>query len=190
MRTPYCGNKTLFIYLFGFALIFPLFGQSQWTAPPTHKKNITYELSGVFAVGGESKLAIFLPKLNFTRKHKGATLNQYYGVEGGFYPLFVAGCGSIGVLYGVELNALNLETTLTHFRTTKFNDGANNYTRPFSQNLASLKMGFRIYNFRLKAVCAFALSESVPGGQERVSILDIGRVNNLFLGVEAQIYFM
>lgn len=183
-------KRMLIKILLGTFFLFPLFCQAQVAEQAVNKKEITYELSCVYAVGGESKLVIFIPKLNLIRKHIGNTLNYYYGVEGGIYPLFIAGSGSLGVLYGMELNGLNLETTLSHFRTTKINDGVNNYIGPFSQNLASLKIGFRYANFGIKAVSTFAVNESVPSGQERPPLLDIGRVNNLMLGVEAQIYFL
>jgi hypothetical protein len=148
---------------------------------------VTYEVNLVFQYGGESKLALFLPKINVLRKHIAGFINPYYGLELGLHAGFVAEYGSLSAIVGVEKNIFNLETSVSHFRTTKIRDVNGGFNGPFSQNLLNLKFGVRIKNLRIKVGTSILLNESVPQGQERIPLLDIGKINNNIWGIELQI---
>lgn len=83
-------------------------------------KEISYKTNLVFQYGGESKLTI-LPKFNFYRIHQQKLLEPYYGIEIGVPPLFVAGAFTFSALTGCEIKNFQLETSLSHFRTTDLN---------------------------------------------------------------------
>lgn len=150
-------------------------------------KKAIYEANFVFQYGGESKLALFLPKVNLLRKHQFNSIAPYYGIEFGLHGGFVGGYGSVSGIVGVEKNIISLETSLSHFRTTKIPDrdnGGNN--GPFSQNLLNLKLGFQINKVRLKAGTSFLLNEKVPQGEERIGLVDLGKINRRIYGIEIQ----
>lgn len=147
--------------------------------------DVIYEANFVFQYGGESKLTL-LPKVNLLRKHKLNLFNPYYGIELGIYPIFVAGAFSFSGIFGIEKNIFNIETSLSHFRTTKIKDGQKGFNGPFSQNLFNLKVGVQIKMLKLKIGTSFLLNENIPQGQERISLLDIGKVNGSIFGIELQ----
>jgi hypothetical protein len=146
---------------------------------------VIYEANFVFQYGGESKLTI-LPKVNLLRKHKLNLFNPYYGIELGVIPLFVGGAFSFSGICGFEKSIFNLETSVSHFRTTKISDGEDGYKGPFSQNLLNLKFGVQIRKVKLKIGTSFLLNENIPQGQERISLLDIGKINGIIYGIELQ----
>ncbi len=147
---------------------------------------VTYEGSFVFQYGGESKLALFFPKINLIRKHNTKIVSPYYGIELGLHLGFVAGYGSLSGIVGFEKSIFNLESSLSHFRTTKISDGEEGLKGPFSQNLVNLKFGIRIKNARVKVGRSFLLGENIPHGQDRIPILDIGKIDNRIWGIELQ----
>jgi len=148
-------------------------------------KNAFYEANFVFQYGGESKLTL-LPKVNLMRKHNLDSFNPYYGIELGIHPLFVAGAFTFSGICGIEKGFLSLETSLSHFRTTKYSDGDKGYKGPYSQNLLNLKLGFQIGKVRLKVGTSFLLNENIPLGQERIDLLDLGKINGTVYGIEIQ----
>lgn len=149
-------------------------------------KGVIYEANFVFQYGGESKLALFLPKVNLLRKHQFDFITPYYGIELGLHAGFVGGYGSLSGIIGVERNIISFETSVSHFRTTKISDGDNSYNGPFSQNLLNLKLGFQISKVRLKVGTSFLLNEKIPQGQERIGLLDLGKINGTIYGIEIQ----
>lgn len=149
-------------------------------------KKIIYEANFVFQYGGESKLALFLPKVNLLRKHHYDFVNPYYGIELGLHAGFVGGYGSLSGIVGIEKNIFSLETSVSHFRTTRISDGDDGYNGPFSQNLLNLKLGFQISNVRLKVGTSFLLNENIPQGKERIDLIDLGKINETIYGIEIQ----
>ena len=147
---------------------------------------VIHEANFIFQYGGESKLALFLPKVNLLRKHQYDFVNPYYGIELGLHAGLVGGYGSISGIVGIEKNIFSLETSVSHFRTTKISDGDNGYNGPFSQNLLNLKLGFQISKVRLKVGTSFLLNETIPQGQEKIDLLDLGRINETIYGIEIQ----
>jgi len=146
---------------------------------------VIYEANFVFQYGGESKLTL-LPKVNLLRKHKLSLFNPYYGIELGVHPLFVAGAFSFSGVFGIEKSIFNIETSVSHFRTTKIRNGQNGFSGPFSQNLFNLKFGIQIKKVKLKIGTSFLLNENIPQGQKRISLLDIGKINGILCGIELQ----
>ena len=110
----------------------------------------------------------------------------YYGNKLGLHAGFVGGYGSISGVVGVEKNIFSLETSASHFRTTKISDGNSDYNGPFSQNLLNLKLGFRIAKVKLKVGTSFLLHENIPQGQDRINLLDLGKINETIYGIELQ----
>lgn len=149
-------------------------------------KRVIYEANFVFQYGGESKLALFLPKANLLRKHQIDLFTPYYGIELGLHAGFVGGYGSLSGIVGIEKNVFSLESSISHFRTTKINDGYNGYNGPFSQNLLNLKLGFKISKVKLKVGTSFLLNENIPQGQEKIDLLDLGKINKTIYGIEIQ----
>lgn len=92
----------------------------------TEEKELDYfnELGFVFAFGGESKLAVFLPKVNFIHYQELEKFNSYYycyyGGELGIFPLLVAGAASISAIGGLEKGVFSLEGSFAHFRAGSF----------------------------------------------------------------------
>lgn len=150
-------------------------------------KKVIYEGNFVFQYGGESKLALFLPKVNLLRKHQFCFITPYYGIELGLHAGLVGGYGSLSGIVGIEKNIICIETSVSHFRTTKISDGVNSYIGPFSQNLLNLKFGFRISKVRLKVGTSFLLNENLLQGQERIGLIDLGKINGTIYSIEIQI---
>ncbi len=146
---------------------------------------ITYEVNFVFQYGGESKLTL-LPKINLLRKHKLTLISPFYGLELGIHPLFVAGAYSFSGICGIEKGRLNLETSVSHFRTTKIRDEKDGYNGPFSQNLLNVKLGYKISKVRIKVGRSFLLNEIIPQGQKRIGLIDLGKINDAIYGIEIQ----
>jgi len=149
-----------------------------------------YEANFVFQYGGESKIAVFLPKINLIRKHSTNFINPYYGLELGLHAGFVGGYGSVSGILGIEKNVYSLETSLSHFMTTKISDGEGGFNGPYSQDLINLKIGFQIKKVRLKVGTSFLLNENIPQGQDRIPLLDIGKINGTIFGIEVQFKIM
>lgn len=148
--------------------------------------NVVYSVNLVFQYGGESKLTL-LPKVNLLRKHQLNLVSPYYGIELGVHPLFIAGAFTFSGVCGIEKGIFNLETSLSHYRTTRVKDGQNGYNGPYSQNLLNVKVGVQIMKVKLKLGTSFLLDEKIPRGQERVSLLDMGKINGTIYGIEFQI---
>lgn len=148
--------------------------------------NVVYAVNLVFQYGGESKLTL-LPKVNLLRKHQLNLVSPYYGIELGVHPLFIAGAFTFSGVCGIEKGIFNLETSLSHYRTTRVKDGQNGYNGPYSQNLLNVKVGVQIMKVKLKLGTSFLLDEKIPRGQERVSLLDMGKINGTIYGIEFQI---
>jgi hypothetical protein len=151
---------------------------------------VKYEANFVFQYGGESKLALILPKINLLRKHQTNSINPYYGIEFGLHTGFVGGYGSLSGIFGIEKNIYSIETSASHFRTTKISDGEGGYSGPYSQNLINLKLGIQIKKVRLKVGTSFLLNENIPQGQERIDLLDLGKINGTIYGIELQLKIM
>ena len=147
---------------------------------------VKFEANFVFQYGGESKLALFLPKINLLRKHQTNYINPYYGIELGLHAGFVGGYGSLSGIVGIEKDIYSIETSASHFRTTKISDGEGGYNGPYSQNLINLKFGIQIKKVRLKVGTSFLLNENVPLEQERIPLLDFGKINGIIYGIELQ----
>jgi len=148
--------------------------------------SVVYSANFVLQYGGESKLTL-LPKVNLLRKHTLNLFNPYYGIEFGVLPLFTDAAYSFSGICGIEKGIFNLETSLSHFRTTKMRDGQNGLKGPFSQNLFNVKFGVQILKVKLKVGTSFLLNENIPTGQERIPLLDIGKINGTIYGIELQI---
>ncbi len=154
----------------------------------TNSSKISYEANFAFQFGGESKLALFLPKVNAFRKHQFRFASLYYGAALGLHVLHNAGYGSVSSIVGVERKYLSLETSFSHFRTTKINDGNNGFRGPYVQNLLNSKLGIRIKNVKLKIGISYLISENISKGKERIPLIDLGKLNsNFFYGLELQI---
>lgn len=146
---------------------------------------VIYKANFIFQYGGESILTI-LPKVNLLRVHNLSFINPYYGVELGIHPFMVAGAFTFSGVCGVEKGIFNLEASITHFRTTKIRDGDNGYKGPFSRNLLNLKLGIQISEVRLKIGTSFLINENIPQRQERIDLLDMGKINGRIYGIELQ----
>lgn len=112
--------------------------------------------------------------------------NPYYGIELGIHPLFAGGAFTFNGFCGIEKDFLSLESSLSHFRTTKISNGDKGYNGPYRQNLLNLKLGFQINKIRLKVGTSFLLKENIPQGQERIDLLDFGKINDTVYGIEIQ----
>ncbi|MEM1327826.1 MAG: hypothetical protein AAGI23_17830 [Bacteroidota bacterium] len=183
--------QRLFILLL--ILIFPLLGNAQSISNSEVNKvsrdssRIQYEGNMAFAVGGESKLAFLFPRFDFLRKHIFEKGSFYYGAGLGLHLAFVAGYGSINGITGLEYRFLDVESSISHLRTTRIVVDENDIRGPFSQNLFHVKAGVKIKNVKLRVVRSFIISEVVPIGQDRIPLLDIGKINDNLWGVEVQI---
>ena len=144
---------------------------------------VIYKANLIFQYGGESKVTI-MPKVNLLRVHKLNLINPYYGVEFGIHPLMIAGAFTFSGVCGVEKSIFNLETSISHFRTTKISDGEDSFIGPFSQNSLNLKLGIQIKKVGVKIGTSFLINENIPQGQERISLLDIGKINGNIYGIE------
>ena len=129
-------------------------------------------------------------KINLIRKHSTNFINPYYGLELGLHAGFVGGYGSVSGILGIEKNVYSLETSLSHFMTTKISDGEGGFNGPYSQDLINLKIGFQIKKVRLKVGTSFLLNENIPQGQDRIPLLDIGKINGTIFGIEVQFKIM
>lgn len=147
---------------------------------------VKYEANFVFQYGGESKLALILPKINLLRKHQTNFINPYYGIEFGLHTGFVGLYGSLSGIVGIERDIYSIETSASHFRTTKISDGEGGFNGPYSQNLINLKFGIQIKKVKLKVGTSFLLNENVPPEQERIPLLDFGKINGIIYGIEIQ----
>lgn len=146
---------------------------------------VNYIANFVFQYGGESKLTL-LPKINLLRIQHLKLINPYYGIEFGIHPLLVGGAFSFSGIFGIKKSIFNLETSISHFRTTKIRIGKDSINGPFSQNLLNLKFGIQIKKITLKVGTSFLLNEHIPQGQERIPLLDIGKINGTIYGIELQ----
>lgn len=112
----------------------------------------------------------------------------YYGIELGIQPLLVAVCDSVSGIVGIEKNFISFETSFSHFRVPRIYYDENDVKGPFSQNLLNLKLGFQICNkLRIKVGTSFLLNEKIPQGQERIPLLDMGKINGTIYGIEIQL---
>jgi len=179
--------------LFTILLLLPVFGMA--SSFSTYNQNlinedtskVTYEINCMVSWGGDSKLALIFPKVNILRKHNLKVANIYYGGGLGLHLALISGYGSISGITGIEKSIFNLESSISHFRTTKIPDGNGGLRGSFSQNLVSLKFGLKIKRVRLNLVRSFILSEKIPLGQDRIPLLDIGNINNKIWGIEIQL---
>ena len=184
--------KTLFTLVFILSLIHSIYSQQDSSSPILEDQkeekisNAHYEMNFAFQFGGEAKLTI-LPKFNILRKHKLPFLSPYYGLEAGIHPLMIAGAFSFSGIVGIEQKRFNLESSISHFRTTKISDGDEGFNGPYGQNLFNIKIGFRIGKVRLKLGRSFILREFIPTGQTRIPLLNLGEINGNIYGAEVQI---
>jgi len=174
-----------------FLILLPIFGFSKINNEPLKLEidstDKEYQLGVVFGLGGESKLALFLPKINFIRMHNLKKVAPYYGLELGIHGNLVSASGSISGIIGIEKSIFRLESSLSHFRTSKIRIDENEINGPFSQNLINIKLGIKVKNVVLKIGRSFLLNEYIPNGQKRIPLLDIGKINNKIYGIELQI---
>lgn len=148
-------------------------------------EEISYKTNLVFQYGGESKLTL-LPKFNFYRIHQQKLLKPYYGIELGIHPLFVAGAFTFSALSGCEVKNFQLETSLTHFRTTSIGDPDGGHKGPYMQNLLNFKIGYIINRVSIKLGTSFTINDNLPEGEDRLPLFDLGSINNQIYGIEFQ----
>ena len=146
---------------------------------------ISYRANAVLQYGGESKLTL-MPKLNFLRVHELEGFSPYYGLEAGILPMFTFGAFSFSAIGGFEKGMFSIETSLSHFRTTRISDNMGGHKGPFSQNLLNLKLGVQLWEVRLKFGVSFLLKENIPNGDEPIPLLKIGEINDIIFGIEIQ----
>jgi hypothetical protein len=149
-------------------------------------RNVEYELNFMISYGGDSKLALLLPKINVSRKHNIKSLKPYYGGGLGLHGALVTWYATATAYAGLEKGHFNFETSLTHFRNGKSRPSDTLTIGPFAQNLASLKLGILIKKVRVQFVRSFILSERIPAGQEKNGLMDIGKIGNAIWGIEVQ----
>lgn len=184
-------KNTLLILLI-LILTFPYSGNAQNHSNAEKSKinrdssKVEYELNCAISLGGESKFALFFPKVNFLRKHRFNKTKLYYGAGLGVHGGFVSVYGSLSAMAGIERRFLDLETSISHFRTSRINVDDNDVRGPFSQNLFNLKLGVIIKNVKLRIVRSFVINEGIPTGQEKIPLLDIGKINGNIWGIELQ----
>ncbi len=144
---------------------------------------VTYKTNLIFQYGGESKITL-LPKVNFLRVHQLKSINPYYGVEFGLHPLMIAVAYTFSAVCGIEKDIFNIETSFCHYRTSKINNGKDNFIGPFSQNSLNLKLGIQIKKIGIKIGTSFLINENIPNEQKRIPLLDIGKINGNIYGIE------
>lgn len=148
-------------------------------------EEISYKANLIFQYGGESKLTL-LPKINFIRIHQKNFFKPYYGVELGVHPLFIAGAFTFTAMSGVEFKNIQIESSISHFRTTKVSDPDGGQNGPYAQNLLNLKLGYNISRFSIKVGTSFPINDNLPKGDERIPLFDLGVINGQIYGIELQ----
>jgi len=160
--------------------VFKLVAQEEVDKNPKPKFEASYSL----AIGGESKFAFLLPKINVARRHQFPKIDFYYGVGIGAHTSFVGGFGSFNGFIGVEKNRFDLETSFSHFWITRTPTDEDVDDFPFHQNLINLKIGYRIKNSIIRIGTSFLLSEKTTAGLKRNKLLDVGKINGRIYGIE------
>ena len=144
------------------------------------------EYSLIFSFGGESKLALFLPKFEYLRIHQLKPVNLYYGGSFGIHSAFVTGYGAISAVGGLEYKRLDFSSSISHLRILKARIDENDSIGPFSQNLINLKLGIRVKEIRFRIGTSMVLNENTTIGEERSGLLDFGKIGNRIFLIEIQ----
>lgn len=148
-------------------------------------RNIKYEFSCTFSIGGESKLSVLLPKINFARKHDFSKYNLYYGVGIGVHAHFLGGWGTLNGFCGIEYKRLDLESSYSYVWITNVGGHENTTMGRCNQNLINFKIGYNFKYSKLRFVTSYLISEMVSDGYGRNPLLDVGKVgDNFILGIE------
>lgn len=144
------------------------------------------EINYLLPWGGESKVPLFGVKFNLLRIHDLKYINPYYGIGAGFHHLLVFGCGTFSLIGGIEKGIFRLESSISHFWTSKYRDIDNLEIGPFNQQLLNLKFAIQIKMVKLKIGNSFILNEKIPSGQDRIPLLNIGNINNRIWCIELE----
>lgn len=148
-------------------------------------KKVSYKANAAFQYGGESKITI-LPKFSLVRIHQAKIIKPYYGAAIGLHPNLISAAFTFAGIGGIEVKQFSIESSISHFRTTRISDGLDGFKGPYAQNAFNLKIGYTIKRFTLKLGRSFLISEHFPEGDERIGILDIGKINGQTFGIELQ----
>lgn len=147
--------------------------------------NIKYEFSYTLSAGGESKLSLLFPKINFVRKHVYSKSILYYGFGVGVHVHFLGGWGTLNGLVGFEKKRLDLESSYSYVWITEIKRTDKPSMGPCNQNLINLKIGYKFKYSKLRFVTSYVISEMTPNGHDRNPLMDVGRINdNFVLGLE------
>ena len=137
------------------------------------------------AYGNESKIGILLPKFYGVRKHYRSMVDFYYGGSVGLHPLLITGMVTATALFGTEFKKIDLEGSVSQLRVFKIPERDGIETKgPFGQSLLNFKIGYRIKKVRIRLGYSWILAEQIPKEQERIPLLDIGKIGGNLYGLE------
>lgn len=177
--------KALILLLFALLTLFVIDLSGQDSIKNGSNSKIKYEFSYALSVGGESKIALLFPKINFARKHESPKSNIYYGLGVGMHVHFLGGWGTLNGFCGIEKKRLDLESSYSYLWISEIKRTDKPSMGPCNQNLINLKIGYKFKYSKLRFVTSYVISEMTPNGHERNPLLDVGRINdNFILGLE------
>ena len=150
---------------------------------------VGYELSCVFAYGGESKLAVLFPRVQLVRKHNLGRVEPYYGVGAGLQAALITYWASAGVLGGVTIGSTEIEVGLGRWYTPPLRVDGPTPPRPsLRQDLLSLRGGVAIGRVHLRVGHAWEIARRAPADTPPAIRLGIGKsgLTSIEVGVDLQ----
>ena len=151
------------VFSLAFGLRATLSAQGESGELPADAPTAGYELSCVFAYGGESKLAVLLPRVQLVRKHYLRQVEPYYGLTAGFQVALVSWLGSAGVVAGANAGPFDVEFGLGRWYTPALGADDPTIALPsLRQDLLSLRGGLAIGRVHLRVGHAWELGRRAP----------------------------
>jgi len=136
-----------------------------------------------FGVGPETGISAFMPKLSYYNFQNRKYFETYYGIEGSVW-IMHAFFMSLDCLYGIKKGKLTFDTSLGAFWYPKLSIEGSDPLGPYFHSTLNPKIGFKFKRVWLKAGPSTHLYKDYPKEEERLGVLDLVKIGNVYFNFE------
>ena len=137
-----------------------------------------------FGVGPETGLSFMIPKFSYYNFQNRKSFETYYSIEGSawiIHALFM----SLDCLCGVKKNIFTFDSSVGIWWYPKLkNEDGSEGLGPYFRTTLNPKIGFKFKGVWLKAGSSVYLHRNYSNEQEKLGILDIGKIGNMYFNFE------
>lgn len=135
-------------------------------------------------VGPETVMSGLLPKISYYHFKDRKRIESYYGIEGSIW-IVEAGWFSADFLYGIKKNSLTIDNSIGVWWYPKTDESK--LTKSIGPNFhvtLNPKLGVKFWKLWIKTGPGIFIFKDYPKSEERIKLLDITKIGNVYYNFE------